>query len=98
VDPVPGPVLLRKPGSAGNRTRDLRICSQNVFWDVTVEYLKWVDISEKTSFYDLHSKYFFVITTLIDSPDLYSGGIQLESRCGTDILAEAIRGFSQSKQ
>jgi hypothetical protein len=28
VDPVPDPLLLRKSGSAGNRTRDLRICSQ----------------------------------------------------------------------
>jgi hypothetical protein len=24
VDPVPGPLLLRKSGSAGNRTRDVR--------------------------------------------------------------------------
>jgi hypothetical protein len=28
VDPVPDPLLLRKPGSAWNRTRDLWICSQ----------------------------------------------------------------------
>jgi hypothetical protein len=28
VDPVPDPLLLRKSGSAGNRTRDLWICSQ----------------------------------------------------------------------
>jgi hypothetical protein len=28
VDPVPDPQLLRKSGSAGNRTRDLWICSQ----------------------------------------------------------------------
>jgi len=27
VDPVPDPLLLRKSGSAGNRTRDLCICS-----------------------------------------------------------------------
>jgi hypothetical protein len=27
VDPVPDPLLLRKSGSAGNRTRDLWICS-----------------------------------------------------------------------
>jgi hypothetical protein len=25
VDPVPNPLLLRKSGSAGNRTRDLRV-------------------------------------------------------------------------
>jgi len=31
VDPVPDPLLLRKSGSAGNRTRDLCICSQK-FW------------------------------------------------------------------
>jgi hypothetical protein len=28
VDPVPGPLLLRKCGIVGNQTRDLRICSQ----------------------------------------------------------------------
>ena len=28
MDPVPDPLLLRKSGSAGNRTRDLCICSQ----------------------------------------------------------------------
>jgi hypothetical protein len=33
VDPVPDPVLLRKSGSAGNRTRDLWICSQE-FWPI----------------------------------------------------------------
>jgi hypothetical protein len=31
VDPVPDPILLRKSGSEGNRTRDLWICSQE-FW------------------------------------------------------------------
>jgi hypothetical protein len=31
VDPVPDPVLLRKSGSAGNRTQDLRICSQELW-------------------------------------------------------------------
>jgi hypothetical protein len=31
VDPVSDPLLLRKSGSAGNRTRDLWICSQK-FW------------------------------------------------------------------
>jgi hypothetical protein len=31
VDPVPDPLLLRKSGSAGNRTRDLRICSQKLW-------------------------------------------------------------------
>jgi hypothetical protein len=30
VDPVPDPLLLRKSGSAGNQTRDLRICSQEL--------------------------------------------------------------------
>jgi hypothetical protein len=30
VDPVPDPLLLRKFGSAGNRTRDLWICSQEL--------------------------------------------------------------------
>ena len=30
MDPVPDPLLLRKSGSAGNRTRDLCICSQNI--------------------------------------------------------------------
>jgi hypothetical protein len=33
VDTVPDPLLLRKPGSAGNRTGDLWICSQ-IFWPV----------------------------------------------------------------
>jgi hypothetical protein len=31
VDPVPGPLLLRKSGSAVNRTRDLWICSQELW-------------------------------------------------------------------
>ena len=31
VDPVPDPVLHRKSGSAGNRTRDLCICSQKLW-------------------------------------------------------------------
>jgi hypothetical protein len=30
VDPVPDPLLLRKSGSAGIRTRDLCICSQKL--------------------------------------------------------------------
>jgi hypothetical protein len=30
VDPVPDPLLLRKCGSAANRTRDLWICSQEL--------------------------------------------------------------------
>jgi hypothetical protein len=31
VDPVPAPLLLRKSGSAGSRTRDLCICSQKLW-------------------------------------------------------------------
>jgi hypothetical protein len=31
VDPIPDPLLLRKSGSAGNRTRDLWVCSQEVW-------------------------------------------------------------------
>jgi hypothetical protein len=31
VGPVPDPLLLRKSGSAGNRTRDLWICSQELW-------------------------------------------------------------------
>jgi hypothetical protein len=30
VDPIPDPLLLRKSGSAGNRTQDLQICSQEL--------------------------------------------------------------------
>jgi hypothetical protein len=30
VDPVPDPLLLKKSGSGGNRTRDFWICSQEV--------------------------------------------------------------------
>jgi hypothetical protein len=30
VDPFPDPLLLRKSGSAGNRTRDLWVCSDSV--------------------------------------------------------------------
>jgi hypothetical protein len=30
MDPVPDPLLLRKSGSAGNRTRDLWVCSQEL--------------------------------------------------------------------
>jgi hypothetical protein len=31
VDPIPDPLLLRKSGSTGNRTRDLWICSQKLW-------------------------------------------------------------------
>jgi hypothetical protein len=31
VEPVPDPLLLRKSGSAGNRTQDLGICSQELW-------------------------------------------------------------------
>jgi hypothetical protein len=31
VDPVPDPLLLRKSGSAGNRTQDLWICRQKLW-------------------------------------------------------------------
>jgi hypothetical protein len=31
VDPVPDPLLLRKAGSAGNRTRDLWVCNQELW-------------------------------------------------------------------
>jgi hypothetical protein len=31
VDPIPDPLLHRKSGSAWNRTRDLRICSQELW-------------------------------------------------------------------
>jgi hypothetical protein len=31
VDPVPDPLLLRKSGSSRNRTRDLWICSQELW-------------------------------------------------------------------
>ena len=31
MDPVPDPLLLRKSGSAGDRTRDLCICSQKLW-------------------------------------------------------------------
>jgi hypothetical protein len=30
-DPVPDPLLLKKSASAGDRTRDLRICSQELW-------------------------------------------------------------------
>jgi hypothetical protein len=31
VDPIPDPLLLRKSGSSGNRTRDLWLCSQELW-------------------------------------------------------------------
>jgi hypothetical protein len=31
MDPVPDPLLLRKSGSSGNRTRDLGICNQELW-------------------------------------------------------------------
>jgi hypothetical protein len=31
VDPVPDPLLLRKSGSAGDRTRDFWVCSQELW-------------------------------------------------------------------
>jgi hypothetical protein len=31
MDPVPGPVLLKKSGRAGKRTRDLWVCSQELW-------------------------------------------------------------------
>jgi hypothetical protein len=52
VDPVPDPLLLRRSGSAGKRTRDLWICSQKL-WSLdhndytvstekTMDKLEWI--------------------------------------------------------
>jgi hypothetical protein len=41
VDPVPDPLLLRKSGSAGNQTLDLRICSQELWPLDHREKIKW---------------------------------------------------------
>jgi hypothetical protein len=41
VDPVPDPLLLRKSGSAGNRTQDLWVSSQE---------LKIVELNRKCGF------------------------------------------------
>jgi hypothetical protein len=57
VDPVPDPLLLRKSGSAGNRTRDLWISSQEL-WPLdhrgghilTQANTKSAQISERFSF------------------------------------------------
>jgi hypothetical protein len=40
VDPVPDPLLLRKSGSAGNRTQNLWICSQKL-WPLDQWYSTW---------------------------------------------------------
>jgi hypothetical protein len=40
VDPVPDTLLLRKSSSAGNRTRDLWICSQAVRY-VALDVVKY---------------------------------------------------------
>ena len=40
VEPVPDPLLLRKSGSAGNRTRDLCICSQKL-WPLDGDSENW---------------------------------------------------------
>jgi len=48
VDPVPDPLLLRKSGSAGDRTRDLCIRSQKL-WPLdpkNIEQFKEVSVSE----------------------------------------------------
>jgi len=44
VDPVPDPLLLRKSGSAGHRTRDLCICSQKL-WPLDHDFVNWYLIS-----------------------------------------------------
>ena len=57
VDPVPDPLLLRKSGSAGNRTRDLCICSQKL-WPLDhrggrnkrITCIKWKNFASSWSF------------------------------------------------
>jgi hypothetical protein len=46
VDPVPDPLLLRKSDSAGNRTRDLWICSQEL-WPLDHRGGLWIDQETK---------------------------------------------------
>jgi hypothetical protein len=41
MDHVPDPILLRKSGSAGNRTRDLWICSQEL-WPLDHKNNNWL--------------------------------------------------------
>jgi hypothetical protein len=43
VDPIPDPLLLRKSGSAGNRTWDLWICSQEL-WPLEHRGSSWIRI------------------------------------------------------
>jgi hypothetical protein len=49
VDPVTDPLLLRKSGSAGNRTRDFSICSQ-ALWSLDHSFPS-TQRSQRTSYY-----------------------------------------------
>ena len=52
MDPVPDPLLLRKSGRAGNRTRDLCICSQKL-WPL-VFIISWRWFHEEEFFWTLY--------------------------------------------
>jgi hypothetical protein len=67
VDPVPDPLLLRKSGSAGNQTQDLRICSQKLWpldhrggliglpWEILVDFWCKINRIHKTKTISAHS-------------------------------------------
>jgi hypothetical protein len=54
VDPVPDPPLLRKSGSARNRTWDLQICSQEL-WSLDHRGSAWPPL-QQTSLVGLHQE------------------------------------------
>jgi hypothetical protein len=63
VDPVPDPLLLRKSGRVGNRTRDLWICSQKLWpldyrgGDVATRLL---NLHQSSSIYYFNNTYLYV--------------------------------------
>jgi hypothetical protein len=59
VDPVPGSVLFRKSGSAGNRTRDLWICSHEL-WPLDYRRIvcSWAKATEFSLVYTNCTKFY----------------------------------------
>jgi len=86
VGPVPDPLLLRKSGNAGNRTRDLCICSQKL-WPLdhrggqldalTSQIYFWNETLHVSDSSSVHHQEFFTVHTQI----VYV--IQLASRIRT---------------
>ena len=82
MDPVPDPLLLKKSGSAGNRTRDLCICSQKL-WPLDhrggpTTYVFAITSNDQISYYSPHwfISHFTVPICHADSSSEWHGFLQ----------------------